>query len=156
MLQLNFKRLQICIVFLFLLSGCGEVERFGDRFDGGNDNNSSSRVSIVPTNDVRTGVVSTGDAPTGDAPTGDGTALVTWTPPTENTDNSTLTDLAGFKIYYGTFPGEYDVTITIDNPGLSSYLVENLASSDLFFVMTAVNSAGIESAYSEEVYKKIK
>jgi len=39
---------------------------------------------------------------------------------------------------------------------LSSYLVENLASSDWFFVMTAFNTSGIESAYSAEVYKEIK
>jgi hypothetical protein len=84
-----------------------------------------------------------------------GTALLSWTPPTENTDNSALTDLAGYKIYYGTSSGSYDDTITISNPGLTSYLVENLASSDWYFVMTSVNSSGIESSYSIEVTKTI-
>jgi hypothetical protein len=91
-----------------------------------------------------------------DEGTGKGTALVSWNPPTNNTDGSTITDLAGFKIYYGRFPGEYDQTITINNSGLLSYLVENLASSDWFFVMTAFNKSGIESAYSAEMYKEIK
>jgi hypothetical protein len=84
-----------------------------------------------------------------------GTALLTWTPPTENTDNSTLTDLAGYKIYYGTSPGNYNDTITISNPGLTSYLVEDLASSKWYFVMTSLNSSGIESSYSIEVGKTV-
>ena len=126
MLQLSVKRLIIYITFFFYLTGCAIEE---------GDSGSSSGF------DVEGG--------------GKGTALMSWTSPTDNTDNSTLTDLAGFKIYYGTFPGEYDRTITINNPGLSSYLVENLASSDWFFVMTAFNISGIESAYSAEVYKEI-
>lgn len=31
-----------------------------------------------------------------------GSATLSWTPPTKNTDGSRLTDLAGYKIYYGT------------------------------------------------------
>ena len=86
---------------------------------------------------------------------GDGTALVSWHPPTENEDGSTLMDLAGYRIYYGNSPGNYDNTITI-NIGLSSYLVESLGASDWYFAMTAFNSLGIESVYSEEVYKAVK
>jgi len=84
-----------------------------------------------------------------------GTALLSWTPPTENTDSSPLTDLAGYKIHYGTSPGSYSDTITINNPGLTSYLVENLASADWYFVMTSFNSTEIESSYSSEVSKTV-
>lgn len=84
-----------------------------------------------------------------------GTALLSWAPPTENTDGSSLTDLAGYKIRYGTSSGSYGSTITINNPGLTSYLIENLASADWYFVMTSFNSAGTESAYSVEVNKTI-
>ena len=84
-----------------------------------------------------------------------GTALLSWLPPTQNTDNSVLTDLAGYKIYYGTSPGIYSTPIIINNPGLSSFLVENLAISDWYFVMTSFNSSGTESSYSIEVSKTI-
>jgi len=85
-----------------------------------------------------------------------GTALISWTPPTENTDNSPLNDLTGYKIYYGTSPGDYTNTINIDNPGLTSYLVEDLAANTTwYFVMTAFNANNIESAYSEEKSKTI-
>jgi hypothetical protein len=84
-----------------------------------------------------------------------GTALLSWAPPTENTDDSPLTDLAGYKIRYGTSPGNYSNTEIINNPGLTSFLIENLASADWYFVMTAFNDSGIESGYSTEVSKTI-
>jgi hypothetical protein len=84
-----------------------------------------------------------------------GTALLSWTPPTENTDGSHLDDLAGYRIHYGTSAGSYSDTIDVDNPGLSSYLIENLASSAWYFSMTAVTSSGVESAFSTEVSKTI-
>jgi hypothetical protein len=84
-----------------------------------------------------------------------GTALMSWTPPTENTDGSQLRDLAGYRIHYGTSPGSYSTTIDIDNPGLSSYMIEGLANSAWYFAMTAVNASGIESEFSQEVSKTI-
>ena len=84
-----------------------------------------------------------------------GTALLSWMPPTENTDGSQLDDLAGYRIHYGTSSGSYSDTIDIDTPGLSSYLIENLASSTWYFSMTAVNSSGVESSFSTEVSKTI-
>jgi hypothetical protein len=87
--------------------------------------------------------------------TGYGTALLSWTPPTENTDNSPLTDLAGYRIYYGTTSHDYTETITINDPMATSYLIENLSSSDWFFAITSFNSLGIESEYSEEATKTI-
>ena len=85
---------------------------------------------------------------------GNGTALLSWTPPTENTDGSPLTDLAGYKIRYGTSPGNYSNTETIGS-GLSSYQVVNLTSSVWYFVITSFNSSDIESSYSTEVSKTI-
>jgi hypothetical protein len=86
---------------------------------------------------------------------GDGTARVSWSQPDQNEDGSPLTDLAGYRIYYGNAPGDYDNTITIDK-GLSSYMIESLDEPDWYFAMTAFNSQGIESDYSDEVYTTIK
>ena len=84
-----------------------------------------------------------------------GTALLSWTPPIENTDGSALTDLAGYRIRYGTSSGgSYNNTVTI-NPGLTSYLIENLSNADWYFVMTSFNASGVESSYSTEVSKTI-
>jgi hypothetical protein len=85
-----------------------------------------------------------------------GTALLSWTPPTQNTDDTPLEDLAGYKIHYGNSSGNYSETITLNNPGLSSYLVDNLVPADWFFVMTSFNTSGVESSYSLEVSKRIE
>jgi hypothetical protein len=41
--------------------------------------------------------------------------------------------------------------IELTNPGLSSYMVEGLEPATWYFAMTAVNEAGVESAFSEQV-----
>ena len=82
---------------------------------------------------------------------GSGNARVSWMPPTENTDGTTLgADLAGYRIYYGTSSSDYSDTLEIDNPGLSSFVVEGLEDETWCFVMTAVNTSGVESGFSEE------
>jgi len=78
---------------------------------------------------------------------------LSWTPPTENSDGSNLTDLSAYKIYYGVSSGNYYNQIRIDNPGLSTYVVENLIPGTYYFAATAVNSFGVESEYSNEARK---
>ncbi len=86
---------------------------------------------------------------------GTGTALLSWIPPTENTDNSALTDLACYKIYYGTASNSYTEVVTIDNPGLTSYQIDNLTKGDWYFVITAFSDSDLESSYSNELSKTI-
>jgi len=66
-----------------------------------------------------------------------------------------LSDLAGFKILYGTTPGVYPKSIDIKNPSISSYVIENLSQNTYYFVITAYNSAGVSSGYSNEAKKVI-
>jgi hypothetical protein len=75
-------------------------------------------------------------------------ALLLWVPPTQNNDGSPLTNLAGYKIYWATSPGPYPNSITLTQAGLTSYRVESLTPNTYFFVITAMNSAGVESALS--------
>ena len=89
------------------------------------------------------------------SPVQSGTALISWTSPLLNTDNSTLTDLTGFKFYYGTLPGNYTKSLTVNSPGISSFLIENLSSTTWYFSMTAYNSTNVESVKSAEVSKTI-
>lgn len=89
-----------------------------------------------------------------------GEATLSWTAPTQNTDGSALTDLAGFKIYAGLVQGgPYgDVSITINNPTTTTFVVPGLAEgTTYYFVTTAFNSANPvqESDFSNEVSKLI-
>ncbi|MEO0425148.1 MAG: putative Ig domain-containing protein, partial [Pseudomonadota bacterium] len=74
-----------------------------------------------------------------------------WTPPTENTDDSALVDLEGYRIYYGTSPSNYTDQVSVDNAGLSSFVVDDLPAGTFYFAITAINDQGIESAFSDEV-----
>ncbi len=84
-----------------------------------------------------------------------GSATLSWTAPTQNTDGSALNNLAAYKVYYGTSSGSYNTEIRIDNPGLTSYVVDNLTPATYFFVTTAINDQGVESAFSNEASKTI-
>ncbi len=78
-----------------------------------------------------------------------------WTPPTQNSDGSPLTDLAAYNIYYGTSQGRFPDRIHIDKPGITSYVADNLTPNTYYFVATTENSLGIESGYSNEVVKVV-
>jgi fibronectin type 3 domain-containing protein len=84
-----------------------------------------------------------------------GSATLSWTPPTQNTDGSPLTDLASYKIYYGNESGNYHTSIQINNNGMTVYVVKHLTSNTYYFVMTAINSSGVESNFSNEAIKQV-
>ena len=84
-----------------------------------------------------------------------GTATLSWTAPTQNEDGSPLMDLAGYKIYYGVSQGSYSTSIRIDNPGIATFVVENLTPTTYYFVATAFNASGVESAFSGEAIKVV-
>jgi hypothetical protein len=72
-------------------------------------------------------------------------------PPTENTNDTPLTNLAGYNIHYGTASGKLTKKISISNPGIATYVVSNLRSGKYYFAVAAVNSAGTESPLSAQV-----
>jgi hypothetical protein len=48
----------------------------------------------------------------------------------------------GYRIRYGITSGNYTKTITINNPGLTSYQIDNLTPADWYFVIYSVNHQG--------------
>jgi len=85
-----------------------------------------------------------------------GSATLSWLPPTTNTDGSPLTNLAGYKIYWGTAPGNYSSSATVMNAGLTAYVVTNLTPNTYYFAVKAVNSTGTESVFSNPASKTIQ
>ena len=77
-----------------------------------------------------------------------GSATLSWTPPTHNTNGTTLTNLAGYRILYGTSPTSLTRTVQVANAGISRYVVENLASGRWYFSVRAYTTTGAESASS--------
>lgn len=84
-----------------------------------------------------------------------GSATLNWTAVTQNTNGTALTDLAGYKIYYGTSASAMDTVVTISNPTVNTYLVSNLSSGTWYFGVAAYASDGSQSAISNVGTKTI-
>ncbi|MBT8092273.1 MAG: fibronectin type III domain-containing protein [Gammaproteobacteria bacterium] len=90
--------------------------------------------------------------------TGPGLSSValSWVATTHNEDGSACTDLAGYKIYWGTTPGSYPNSVTINDPDATTYVVDNLSPGTYEFVATAFNTSDVESAYSSPATKVVQ
>lgn len=84
-----------------------------------------------------------------------GSVTLSWVAPTERADGTPLTELAGYRVYYGRMSETYDYEIEVSNPGLVTYVVENLVPGDWYFVVAAFDSEGLESEPSNEVHHKL-
>jgi len=79
-----------------------------------------------------------------------GVVTLRWDPPSVRADGSALTDLAGYKVYWGTTSGEYDESAEITSPAATSYVIEGLGRGTYYFSTTAVSAKGLESESSNE------
>lgn len=79
---------------------------------------------------------------------------VCWDDPTENTDGSPITDLPlRYAVYYGTTSREYPFTILTTDPDGDKCHSWSPEPGTYFIALTAIDSDGDESAYSNEVVK---
>jgi hypothetical protein len=84
-----------------------------------------------------------------------GNATIEWTPPTENTNGTVLSNLAGYRVHYGTSASNLIQTVQVANPGLTSYVLENLTVGTWYFAVSSYSTAGVESALSGVVSSAI-
>lgn len=91
-----------------------------------------------------------------------GTATLSWTPPTQNTDGTALTNLAGYRIVYSTSASALGdpmdaLTKQLQVVGnVSSYVIEGLTAGTWYFAVKAFNSAGVESVLSNVASKRLE
>ncbi len=86
----------------------------------------------------------------------DNKATLSWVAPTQNTDGSPLTDLAGFRAYWGTTAGVWPNQANVPGgAGVTTFVVTPLAPATWNFTVTALNAAGKESAMAMAVQKTI-
>lgn len=82
-----------------------------------------------------------------------GSATLSWKAPTSNTDGTPITDLAGFYIYDGTSPSAMQLIATVSSASTTTYTVTKLTSGTWYFAIAAYDSAGAQSALSNDVSK---
>jgi hypothetical protein len=85
-----------------------------------------------------------------------GAVTLSWTPPSQNEDGSQLTDLAAYRILWSRDGGGFSNSVRIDNPGITGYVVENLAPGTYEFVATAINGSGVESRFSNAITRVVE
>ena len=86
---------------------------------------------------------------------GVGAATLSWMPPSANTDGTPIQDLAGYEIRFGKSATVLDQIISIQNPSISTYVVEGLGSGTWYFSVVAVNKQGATSQPSNVASKTI-
>jgi Fibronectin type III domain len=84
-----------------------------------------------------------------------GSVTLMWVPPTDNTNGTPLTDLAGYHIHYGTSPDNLTQVIELAGTSNTEFELGGLAPGTYYFSVTAYTTMGTESAESDVGYKTI-
>jgi uncharacterized protein YceK len=118
--------LAVSLTLMVVLSGCGASDgSIADYTGGGNTTTNASTK-----------------------------AKLEWDAPTTNEDGTPLTDLKGYKLYYGPSSGNYTGFIDVrrDTTSVKIATILKLTKSDtLCFAVTAYDTLGNESDYSNEI-----
>jgi hypothetical protein len=114
------------VLFGVLLGGCG-----GGGGDGGGG------ASAAPAAQTSSG----GSALTAVPSAAKGSTTLSWVPPTTYDDGTPL-KITGYRIYWGLSEGHYPNSVTLNNPGLTRFVVEQLEPSKWYFVATALSADG--------------
>ena len=77
-----------------------------------------------------------------------------WERPTHNEDGSPAKDLAGYVVYWGTESATYTDSHRIEDPQTTAWEM-SMAPGDYYLAVTAFDTDGNESDYSNEAYRAI-
>jgi phage gpG-like protein len=84
-----------------------------------------------------------------------GSATLSWAKPTQNTDGSPLTDLAGYVVRYGTSTAALNSQISVGSPNSTDAEISNLTAGNWYFEVASINTADVESQFSAPISKTI-
>jgi hypothetical protein len=110
------------------------------------DSGGSSAGAGVATSASTTGATSVANP-------SDKAVTLSWSPPTRNSDGSSLSNLAGYILHYGTSSEDYTGSIEITNPTATSYVVNNnsFPPGTYYFAISAYNAQQVSSSFSGEI-----
>ena len=144
--------LGLALAAVLLASGCNP-----DGQDGSRSESNSALASSSATSSGTPPATSSGTPPAGSSGSA-GLLDASWVAPTANTDGSPLTDLAFYRLYFGTAstPCSGSASFQVASPTTSPQINDTityrvtglLAGARYFAAVTAVDSSGLESACS--------
>ncbi len=79
---------------------------------------------------------------------------ISWVAPSLREDSSTpitLSEIDGYRVYYGTAAGDYQLQIDIDDSSITGYTLNLYSGVTWYVVMTTLDTDGRESLYSDEI-----
>lgn len=80
---------------------------------------------------------------------------ISWEAPTSNDDASSLTDLAGYRVVYGTAANQMTSKLELPGATMTSVRLEELLSGTYYFAVKAYRKDGVESNLTETVWKTL-
>lgn len=86
---------------------------------------------------------------------GNGTATLTWTPVTQTTDGAVLTDLAGYRVFYGLSASTMNNVAVLPDPNITTYVITDLSSGTWYFTVAAYTSSDTQGVTSNVCTKTI-
>ena len=86
---------------------------------------------------------------------GTGSVALSWQPPTRREDGTPLVGLSGYRLLFGRNSRQYTEEIRIENPGITSRVIDNLTGGTWYFAMTAFDEEGLESDLSAEAVRTV-
>jgi hypothetical protein len=107
----------------------------------------ATATSISTSSGSSSGSGGTGSTPPPPPPPSSSVTLA-WVAPTTLTSGAALTDLAGYRLYYGTSPDSLDHALVITDPSVTSVVITALTPGVWYFAASAFDTSGLESSLS--------
>ena len=84
-------------------------------------------------------------------------ARLSWVAPATRADSSylALADLEGYRVYYGTTASSLILLVDLNDNTITEYTPSSLPSGNYYFAVTAYDSDGNESGYSNVINKDV-
>lgn len=81
--------------------------------------------------------------------------LLSWTAPTERENGAgiSLSEIAGYRVYYGNSSGIYPNQLNIEDSAAVRTVLSNLVSATYYIVVTTIDTEGRESTFSDEIVR---
>lgn len=138
--SLRVAQLALAALMCAGLWGCGPDSSTG----AGSTAGSAAAAS------ASSGIATSGNSLAG--PT-DKSVMLSWSAPSKNSDGSSITNLAGYTLHYGTESEDYTGSIVITTPTKTSYVVSGstFPPGTYFFAISAYNAQQVSSSMSGEV-----
>jgi hypothetical protein len=161
----KFTRVAMTLVLILQLSACGgggsgsgaDIASVAGADTGTSFTSASTQSTTTSFTSASTQSTTTSSQPSGtdDATVSTGEFSLAWTAPVTRADSTplSLSEIDGFRIYYGKSAGSYTNYSDVTDGSAQSVTVQGVPVGNYYIVMTTLDSSGRESSYSSTVTK---